>query len=71
MAAVSQFSTPENFAKLTEARDKLEVAIKEAQIAQQAGVPGSDTLLSTATQARDRTLQLLNTYFPGGVVSTT
>lgn len=66
MASVSQFSTAENFAKLTTGLEKINHAIDEAKLAQQAGVPSADIMLATAEATRTKILQLLNTYFPGG-----
>lgn len=66
MAAPSQFSTAENYAKLQSALDQVDAAIREAELAESAGVPGAAELLSTAQQGRTRILQLINTYFPTG-----
>jgi len=68
MAAVSMFSTPDMYSKLQDSLGKVNAAIKEATIAQQAGIPQADQLLSTAQNARDQILRMLDTYFPGGVV---
>jgi len=66
MTAISQFSTAANFAKLHDALDKVEYAIKEAKLAVQAGVPDAATALSTAQDTQKRIQQVLDTYFPNG-----
>lgn len=68
MAAVSQFSTAENYKKLQDALTKTDHAIQEAQLAVQAGIPQADTMLKAAEETRKRVQQLLDTYFPGGAV---
>jgi hypothetical protein len=67
MPGISQFSTPENFAKLNDSLAKLSEAIREAQIAVQAGIPGADLVLANAKDAEQRVLLLKNTYFPQGM----
>jgi hypothetical protein len=66
MAAVSQFSTPENFAKATQAIAQLQAAINEAQIAVQAGIPGAQQALQVAQDALARVQLFKQTYFPSG-----
>lgn len=66
MTAISQFSTPENFTKLTNALDKVEYAIKETKLAVQAGIPQAVETLKVAEQTKSRIEQALHTYFPEG-----
>jgi hypothetical protein len=67
--AVSMFSTPEYWQRLQESKSKIETAIREAQIAKQAGIPGADNMLATAEAAQASVLRMLATYFPGGAIS--
>lgn len=66
MAQVSQFSTPENFQKLTKALEQINIAIRESKLAVQAGIPQADETLKIAETAKSRIQQVLHTYFPEG-----
>jgi len=66
MSAVSKFSTPENYAQLTDALAKVDEALREAELAQQAGIAQAADLVKQAKDAQASILQIRNTYFPSG-----
>jgi len=69
MTAVSQFSTQDNYNKITSAIEQFKAAIKEAEIAQQAGIPSADSMLSQARDELAKAEKFYNTYFPMGAAS--
>jgi len=68
MVMVSKFSTLENFQQLTQAKGQAEDALKEAKIAQQAGIPQADNMVQTSEKILGQINQMLATYFPNGEV---
>lgn len=69
MAAVSQFSTQENYNQITAAIEQFKKAIAEAEIAKQAGIPSAETMLSQAQDELKKAELFYNTYFPMGAAS--
>lgn len=66
MPATSKFSTPDNFAKLSQAKTQLLEAQHEAQLAVSAGIPNAQSALTTAQEALKRVEQVMQVYFPAG-----
>lgn len=68
MAAPSQFSSAENYAKIQASLEKIDNAIHEAQLAVQAGIPQADTLLKAAEDTKRKIEAFKSVYFPDGTV---
>jgi len=63
---VSKFSTQETLTKINTAIEQFQTAIHEAELAQQAGIPGADQILKDAQQELQRAQTLKDVYFPTG-----
>lgn len=70
MAGVSRFSTQDNLTRINDTIEKLNEAIKEIKIAQQAGVPTMDAQLKIAEEALSKAEAFKHTYFPLGTAPT-
>jgi len=66
MATISKFSTLENYKSLITAQGQAEEALREAKLAQQAGIPNADEMVSTTEGILKRIKQYMATYFPNG-----
>lgn len=69
MPAPSQFSTKERLDSINKILDQIDVAINEAKIAAEAGVPTAAEQLKTLEEQQAKVLQLKNTYFPTGTAA--